>query len=335
MLAQSNSDHLEIEHKEFPRSVDGYDCEAVDRHLRAVAELLERRGEVDASWNLSLALADEVRQIGESAGTRVQEIVAVAERTGGEIVEHAEAQANAIVEHAEGSAETIRRQALEHAAQMGEDAERESQEAHDRARAQAKELRQAMATASTLLERLGSAGALEGELNAVSERIAGEAPPADLGDDSAVGGERPGRPRLSYRGAAAPAGEHDPEQTVEESAAHPLSAWLSKRWLMGQPFPPPASDEHVPDAEEFRSGEAGSRPNHETYTPEKMRVAAFNKLVRGSERDDVAVYLRESFELTADDDDLLEAALDEAAVRTREWRAVPNSIPRGNRFSGG
>ena len=328
-MEQSNAIQFEVERKEFPRSADGYEPAAVDRHLRAVAELLDHRGDGDASWNLSLAMADEVRKIGESAGTRVQEIVAVAERTGGEIVERAEAQASAIVEHAEEAAEMIRRQALEHATQMGEDAEREAQDAHDRARAQAKELRGAMVTASTLLERLGSAGTLEDELNAVSERIAGEAPTVGPGGGTAAGGERTGRPRPSSRGSM-PAGEQHAAEAAEESDGHPLSMWLSRRWLMGESLRRPASDEPEPDAE----GNGAGRPrDRETYTAQKMRVAAFNKLVRGSERDDVALYLRESFDLTDADDDLLEATLDEAALSTRESGAAPSSTPRGNRFS--
>ena len=240
-MEQSSSISLEIERKEFPRSADGYDPDAVDRHLRAVAQLLDRRADGDASWNLSLAMADEVRRIGESAGTRVQEIVAVSERSGAAILERAEAQANAIVEHAEQSAKTIRRQALEHAEEIGEVAEREAEEAQARAHAQTEELRQAMATASTLLERLGSASALVGELNAVSERIAGPAPEVGTDDDAPVG-ERTRARRFSSRGAT-PAGEQQPSETAEESESHPASMWLSRRWLMGEPVRAPAPED--------------------------------------------------------------------------------------------
>jgi len=385
-LEQSKSIRSEIEHKEFPRSADGYDREAVDSHLRAVAELLDRHVEGDASWKLSVAMADEVRRIGESAGTRVQEIVDVAERTAGEIVEQAKARASATVERAEGqasatveaaeeSAGTIRRDALEDAERVGEAAEQVAQEARERAHAQTEELRQAMATASTLLERLGSAGALEGELNAVSERISGEAPRAGVAEahagEAEEGGERIGPPRSSYRGAA-PATERDAAAATEESKPRPVSVWFSK---LGQkrdgptneetssnggpdslarevvateelpgvddaaPAPSLEADEPVleedePAADEIANAEDRSRQNLETYTAHKMRMAAFNMLVRGSAREDVAVYLRESFELTEADDDLLAATLDEAALQTREWRAVPNPIPRRKRFRG-
>ena len=396
-MEQSKSIRSEIEHKEFPRSADGYDREAVDSHLRAVAELLDRHVEGDASWKLSVAMADEVRRIGESAGTRVQEIVDVAERTAGEIVEQAEAraseiveqakarasatveraegQASATVEAAEESAGTIRRDALEDAERVGEAVEQVAQEARERAHAQTEELRQAMATASTLLERLGSAGALEGELNAVSERITGEAPRAGVAEahagEAEEGGERIGPPRSSYRGAA-PATERDAAAATEESKPRPVSVWFSK---LGQkrdgptneetssnggpdslarevvateelpgvddaaPAPSLEADEPVleedePAADEIANAEDRSRQNLETYTAHKMRMAAFNMLVRGSAREDVAAYLRESFELTEADDDLLAATLDEAALQTREWRAVPNPIPRRKRFRG-
>lgn len=385
-MEQSKSIRSEIEHKEFPRSADGYDREAVDSHLRAVAELLDRHVEGDASWKLSVAMADEVRRIGESAGTRVQEIVDVAERTAGEIVEQAKARASATVERAEGqasatveaaeeSAGTIRRDALEDAERVGEAVEQVAQEARERAHAQTEELRQAMATASTLLERLGSAGALEGELNAVSERITGEAPRAGVAEahagEAEEGGERIGPPRSSYRGAA-PATERDAAAATEESKPRPVSVWFSK---LGQkrdgptneetssnggpdslarevvateelpgvddaaPAPSLEADEPVleedePAADEIANAEDRSRQNLETYTAHKMRMAAFNMLVRGSAREDVAVYLRESFELTEADDDLLAATLDEAALQTREWRAVPNPIPRRKRFRG-
>ena len=392
---EQKSIRSEIEHKEFPRAQDGYDREAVDRHLRAVAELLDRRAEGDASWRLSVAMADEVRRIGESAGTRVQEIVAVAEQSAQEIVERAESQASAIVEQAqaqanasaeaaEESADTIRRRALEDAARMRDEVEHEAQEARDRTHAQTDELRQAMATASTLLERLGSAGALAGELDAVSEPISGAPAQVDQGD---AGEDRrqPRPPRTSYRDAG-PATEPDTAAATEESNARPASVWFSKLGRKrnaptdeaassnggpesvvreavateersdpeaelpelvdapraavvpeaGEPVGEPEEEDsdEQPVADEITSVEAPGRQSLETYTAHKMRMAAFNMLVRGSSRDDVAVYLRESFELTDKDDELLEATLEEAVVRTREWRAVPNPIPRRKRLRG-
>lgn len=313
-MAQSKSIRLEIEHEEFPRSPDGYERSAVDRHLRAVAELVERRADGDASWDLSLAMAEEVRRVGETAGARVQEIVAVAERSGAAIVDHAEAQASAIVERAQESAETIRRRALEHAAAVREGAEREAQEAQARAHAETEQLEQAIADASTLLERLGSAGALVGELST---------PTGEASAGAAGRGERVGR--FSPDGA----GAEDEPASEEDSESRSGSTWLSRRWLMGEPIRRPVSDGDEAGSATLADGEAGRRRELETYTVPKLRVAAFSGLMRGSAREEVADHLRESFDLTEDDDDLLEAALDEAALSAGELRSAQSPIANG------
>lgn len=324
-MEETRLTRTEIERPDFPRSADGYDREAVDRHLRRVAELLAQPDDAEASWKLSIAMAAEVRSIGESAAARVEEIVGVAERSAAEIVRRAEQQAAATLEGAEESATTIRRQALEDAARAAEEAEREALAAQKRAEAQAAELREAIATASALLERLGSASTLARDFQAISERMgAAQAPqvgPDDEESEPAGDEEEDEKPRPVSVWFSRLGGGHDDEQVDEAIDADPSASTAGE----GEA----AIDEGAAPADEHTS-----KRNPEPQRSNKMRMTAFNMLVAGSKREEVAQHLRESFELTDEDDDLLETTLEEAAGRTADWRAIPNPIPRRRRFLG-
>ncbi len=84
-------DRDEIVRSDFPASRKGYDRDAVDAHLREVAEAVEGRAPGEASR-------------AEAAGAKVTEIIELAERKAAEIEDDARAEAKRIVERAKEEA---------------------------------------------------------------------------------------------------------------------------------------------------------------------------------------------------------------------------------------
>ena len=134
-------DRQAIERRDFPIGRRGYDPDAVDAHLRALAgefEELHRTAATGAGPDVSLASA---------AGAQVQTILAAAEAASGEIERQAQEQARELRDGAERDAERTREEALE------------------RARAHVAAIGQASAA---LLERVG---AMEGEVGVLVESL--------------------------------------------------------------------------------------------------------------------------------------------------------------------
>jgi DivIVA domain-containing protein len=69
-------DRQDIERRDFPIGRRGYEPEAVDAHLRRVAQELEeaRRAERPSTASLASAAADQVRSIVEAAETTAADI---------------------------------------------------------------------------------------------------------------------------------------------------------------------------------------------------------------------------------------------------------------------
>jgi DivIVA domain-containing protein len=127
-----------IEKTDFPIGRPGYDPDAVDAHLRR--------------------LADEIDELTRSARPRSGSLAAVA----GE-------QVRAIVEAAETSAAEIQRRAEEDAREIRAEANSEADATREHATAEAREYARRVSESTTLmLERLG---AIQGELNALVESL--------------------------------------------------------------------------------------------------------------------------------------------------------------------
>jgi DivIVA domain-containing protein len=79
----------EIQRTDFPRTRKGYDPEAVDEHLRLVAEAAGAEPQLVRG------------PLAGKAGEKVMDILDLVERTAAEIVEEADREAAAVVEQAE------------------------------------------------------------------------------------------------------------------------------------------------------------------------------------------------------------------------------------------
>jgi DivIVA domain-containing protein len=131
-------DRQRIEKKDFPIGRRGYDPEAVDAHLSA--------------------LADELEEFKRSARQRSETLASTASD-----------QVRAIVEAAESSAAEIQRQAEEEASELRSEANREAQATREQATAQAREyVGNVSESTSTMLQRLD---AIETELNGLIQSL--------------------------------------------------------------------------------------------------------------------------------------------------------------------
>ena len=131
-------DRQSIEKKDFPIGRRGYDPEAVDTHLTALAE--------------------EVEKLKRSARRRSESLAAAASEQVRAIVEAAETTASEIQRHAERDAEEIR-----------SDANKEALQTREGATSQAREyVGKVSESTAGMLERLD---AMESELNALVESL--------------------------------------------------------------------------------------------------------------------------------------------------------------------
>jgi DivIVA domain-containing protein len=131
-------DRQSIEKKDFPVGRRGYDPEAVDSHLTA--------------------LADEVADLKRTARRRSDTLASSASE-----------QVRAIVEAAENSAADIQRDAENDAREIRDEANKEAESTRDQALEQAREyVGKVSESTSSMLERLG---AMEGELGALIESL--------------------------------------------------------------------------------------------------------------------------------------------------------------------
>jgi DivIVA domain-containing protein len=173
-------DRQDIEKKDFPIGRRGYDPDAVDAHLRAVADELEsiQRSSRHRTESLASTASDRVRQI---------------------------------VEAAENSAADIQQQAEQEARRIGQEATEEAKRTRDEAAQQGREHVSAVSdSAQTMIQRVE---AMESELQGLIEsiRTGGNRLTADLALLEGNMGE--------LRAAAAPAEPAAPAVEVEEIVA--------------------------------------------------------------------------------------------------------------------
>lgn len=260
-------DRQAIERKDFPIGRRGYDPDAVDAHLRALAGEFEdiQRTAAHGSPDVSLA---------SSAATQVQSILEAAEATAADIEHNALEEARAVREEADRDADQNREESLE------------------RARAHVAAVEQA---ASGLLERVGSmegeVGALVESLRAGARRLASDLAAVETGMhelyDAASGHGGPV--------AAAPAAATPPPEPVQKPAPASVPAEPATPAEAARPAEPAPSAEAAPPA-------APAEPPAPEQEPvpgdlDGARLVALNMALNGESRAETERYLAENFEL--------------------------------------
>jgi cell division septum initiation protein DivIVA len=272
-------DRHSIEKKDFPLGQRGYDPDAVDAHLSALAN------EVDAFKQEARRRTDTVAA---SASDRVRTIVEAAEQSAAEI-QHA----------AENDAREIREEARHEADATRDNAHREAREYVEKV----------SASTNAMLERLS---AMEQEMNAMietvrtgSNRLTGDLQQLQSGFGDVSGSLSP-RPAFQPE-EPAPVPPHvetlDPHQPQPGDLQEPQ---FSEHF---QTAPADHETPVVPEAAELSSvagepthsnGSDHAEPGHsEPAHPdaEGARLIALNMALNGTPREETARYLSENFQL--------------------------------------
>jgi DivIVA domain-containing protein len=260
-----------IEKKDFPIGRRGYDPDAVDAHLSAIA--------------------DEVDELKKASRRRTETLATSASE-----------QVRAIVEAAENSASEIQRQAEEDAAEIRAEASGEAQTTREQATEQARQyVGQVSESTAVMLQRLD---AMESELGALIEslRTGSNRLNADLqlleGNLTEVSEAVAPRPRFE-REAEAPAAVVDgpgPEAVVADAGADEVAA-------------PAGYDETeaVEESEDLEITEGAAEGEADigaaaegdgSDDTEGARLIALNMALNGTPRDETDRYLAENFTLT-------------------------------------
>ncbi len=248
-----------IEKKDFPIGRRGYDPEAVDAHLRS--------------------LADDVDELKRSARRHTETLATSASE-----------QVRAIVEAAENSAAAIQQQAEDEAREIRAEASTEAQAARAQASSQAREyVGKVSESTSVMLQRLD---AMESELSALIEslRTGSNRLNADLqlleGNLNEVGEAASPRPRF----------EPEPEATMFEQPQVAGEADLFDEQAevvleqegYGEPISVVESGPAAPPAAEPVGAPDGT---------EGARLIALNMALNGTPREETDRYLAENFQL--------------------------------------
>ncbi len=273
-------DRQSIEKKDFPIGRRGYDPDAVDGHLAAVA--------------------DEIDELKRSARRRTETLASTASE-----------QVRAIVEAAETSAAEIQRQAEDEASEIRAEATNEAQSTREQATAQARDYVGSVSeSTSGMLQRLD---AMENELGALIEslRTGSNRLNADL--QLLEGNLR------EVRDAVAPRGRFEAEPDsggvtdkaaalpeVEAAAAEapePAAAETAAPAEAQEPAAPaePGTDEPSAAAdlaEKEENGFQGALASQGGDDAEGARLIALNMALNGTPREETDRYLSENFELT-------------------------------------
>jgi DivIVA domain-containing protein len=279
-------DRQSIEKKDFPIGRRGYDPDAVDSHLSAIAEEV-----------------DELKR----ASRRRSETLASA----------ASEQVRAIVEAAESSAALIQRQAEDEAREIKAEASSEAQSTRENATQQAREyVGRVSESTGTMLQRLD---AMESELSALIEslRTGSNRLNADLqlleGNLADVQTAVSPRPRFEPEpegamteepSAVAGVFEEQVEQEME-SAPYEHMDMPTYEPPPPPPPPPPPAPETVAEPEHAEVGAPPTEPGNGNDDAEGARLIALNMALNGTPREETDRYLAENFQL-ADRHNLLD-----------------------------
>jgi DivIVA domain-containing protein len=250
-----------IEKKDFPIGRRGYDPDAVDTHLRS--------------------LADEIDELKRSSRRRSETLASAASE-----------QVRAIVEAAESSAAEITRQAEDDAREIRQEADTEARSRREEADSQAREYVGRVSESTTgMLERVD---AMESELSALLEslRTGANRLNADLqlleGNIGEVREAVTPRPRFEPEAAPPP-----PPPAAEPVPPPPAVAPLPPDPAPAEPaLVEPAAGEPLED--EPAASAAASVTGEDD---EGARLIALNMALNGTPRAETERYLEENFEL--------------------------------------
>lgn len=263
-------DRQSIERKDFPVGRRGYDPEAVDAHLSA--------------------LADEVAEFKREARRRSDTLASAASE-----------QVRAIVEAAEASAAQIQREAEEEAAQIREEANNEARTARERASEQEREhVGKVSELTNAMLARVDS---MEQEMNSLIESLRAGAGRLNtdleqlMGDLAGVSGAVESRPRFEPEASGAP--DVHPEAGMPETAggeAQEFHEVVGDAGAGAAAETAEASGAMGETAPAMGAGESGPADG-ENDDAEGARLIALNMALNGTPRDETERYLSENFRL--------------------------------------
>ncbi|HEX4011043.1 MAG TPA: hypothetical protein VHX62_13585 [Solirubrobacteraceae bacterium] len=313
-------DRQSIEKNDFPVGARGYDPEAVDAHLSALAE------EVDEFKRNARRRADT---LASSAGDQVRAIVEAAERSAADIQRQAEDEAQEIRQEAASEAGSTREQATEHAREYVSKVSESTQSMLARLDQMEQELGGMIESLRGGATRLASElGELQGGLSDVSGavtpprvRFEPEAPGETVATDSPDPfGEQPtpGTDPVSHLVAEFDAQSGSGDEPAPEAAEFQQVAGEGgygqeageggheheggQEHLGG--FGHEGGQEHE-DGFGHESGEGGfgqdaggQEPHQGSDDAEGARLIALNMALNGTPREETARYLSENFQLS-------------------------------------
>lgn len=257
-------DRQSIEKKDFPIGRRGYDPEAVDEHLAAVAAEVEK------------LRADSRRRtdtLASQASDQVRMIVQAAESSAAEITRQAESDARDIRQEAETEAQTVR--------------ERASEEARDY-------VARISESSSGMLQRVD---AMESELGSLLENLRAGANRVNA--DLALLESNMTDLRDATSGASLRGGFEPEEATVEEPVAEPVAIEEPEEELAPAPLEPVEEElEPEPELEPEVATEAPAPSGGNDEDAEGARLVALNMALNGTPREETDRYLAEHYALS-------------------------------------
>jgi len=285
-------DRHNIEKKDFPLGSRGYDPDAVDAHLSAVADEVA-------------AFRDEARRrtdnVASSASDRVRTIVEAAEQSAAEIQRAAENDAREIRDEANNEAGATRETAQREAREYLDKVSASTSAMMERVNAMEQEMQAMIESVRTGSSRLtADLQQLETGLTDVSSAIAPR--PAFVPDEPL-----PGADSTAVTGLREPAPVHEDAPSAPDEPQEPQFA---------EGFQPPAAEPALadqsteatpqPEAAEFHAvaGDGGHtngfdqpQPAQQGGDAEGARLIALNMALNGTPREETARYLSENFHL--------------------------------------
>ena len=253
----------------------------------------------------------------QGSAEQLRAVLEAAEQSATDMRQRADAEATRIVEEAfERAAETdessadIHRRAEAEATRIVEEARQRAAETDEWAELQAEGLRQAVAAAGALADRMGAgASAIGADLEAITWILEARPPRPGLDSPASAGNEPRSRlalPETSGPGAGAP--------TDRSGGAGPAAETRSaSRRQTG-----------APSAGSHGQSSPDASLHHRSW---KMRTAAFEMAVGGADRGEVARHLYTEFRLNDDEDVALVDSIVEEAFQNLE-DIPPDERPR-------
>jgi DivIVA domain-containing protein len=286
-------DRHNIEKKDFPLGQRGYDPDAVDAHLSALADELG-------------TFKEEARRrsdtVASSASDRVRSIVEAAEQSAAEIHRAAEDDARDVREEASREANATRENAQREAREYLDKVSSSTNAMMERLSAMEQEMAAMIESVRTGSHRLNAdLEQLEAGLTDVSGAIAPR--PEFVPDEPLVADTFP----APATGLQEPAPVHgdveDPELHAEGLQEPPFAAGFEPMPVADEPT---ADAPPEPEAAELQSvaGDGGSngfdqpQPVHRGGDAEGARLIALNMALNGTPREETARYLSENFHLS-------------------------------------